>query len=180
MVVPGPQWVVSYDPASGREFWRARHGDGFSIGASPVFGHGLVFFSTGCMKPQLLAVRVDGKGDVSASNVVWKSLRQIPVMPSPILVGDELYWVSDDCMASCAEARTGNVYWQERLGQAHLASPLLADGRLYFFGQNGKTVVIKPGKEFTKLAENTLEGTVVATPALVGSTIFLRTDTQSS
>ena len=177
MVVPGPQWVVSYDPASGREFWRARHGDGFSIGASPVFGHGLVFFSTGCMKAQLQAFRTDGEGDVTATHLAWKSLRQIPVMPSPVLVGDDLYWVSDDGMATCAEAKSGEIHWQERLGGAYLASPLYAGGRLYFFGQSGKTTVISPGRQFQRMSENQLQGTVVATPAMVGPTIFLRTDT---
>ncbi|MCX6903896.1 MAG: PQQ-binding-like beta-propeller repeat protein [Verrucomicrobia bacterium] len=177
MVVPGPQWVVSYEPASGKEFWRARHGDGFSIGASPVFGHGLVFFSTGCMKAQLQAFRTDGEGDVTATHLAWKSLRQIPVMPSPVLVGDDLYWVSDDGMATCAEAKSGAIHWQERLGGAHLASPLYAEGRLYFFSQTGKTTVISPGRQFQRVSENQIEGTVVATPALAGPAIFLRTDT---
>lgn len=177
MVVPGPHWVVSYEPATGREIWRARHGEGFSIGASAVFGHGLVFFSTGCFKAQLYAIRADGQGDVTATHVAWKSLRQIPIMPSPILVGDELYWVSDDGMVSCADAPTGTIHWQERLGTAHLATPIFASGRLYFFAQNGKTTVVKAGKQFNRLSDNPLEGTVVATPAVVEQTIFFRSDT---
>jgi hypothetical protein len=99
-------------------------------------------------------------------------------MPSPILVGDELYWVSDDGMVSCADAQTGAIHWQERLGTAHLATPIFASGRLHFFAQNGKTTVIKAGQQFERLSENPLEGTVVATPAVVGQTIFFRTDTQ--
>jgi outer membrane protein assembly factor BamB len=177
MVVPGPQWVVSYDPLTGQEIWRARHGEGFSIGASAVFGHGLVFFSTGCFKAELCAIRADGEGDVTATHFAWRSLRQIPVMPSPVLVGNEIYWVSDDGMACCADARTGTLHWQERIGGAHLASPLAAAGRLYCVSQSGKTTVLKAAKEFDRLAENTIEGTVVATPAIVGPTLFLRTDT---
>jgi outer membrane protein assembly factor BamB len=177
MIVPGPHWVVSYEPATGKEIWRARHGEGFSIGASAVFGHGLVFFSTGCFKAQLYAIRADGQGDVTATHVAWKSLRQIPIMPSPILAGDELYWVSDDGMVSCADAKTGTIHWQERLGASHLATPIFATDRLYFFAQNGKTTVVKAGKQFERLGENPLEGTVVATPAVVGQTIFFRTDT---
>ena len=177
MVVPGPQWVVSYDPLTGREHWRARHGSGFSIGASAVFGHGMVFFSTGCMKAELHAVRADGAGDVSTSHYAWKSLRNVPVMPSPLLVGDELYWVSDDGMASCADARTGSIHWQERLGGSHLAAPVFADGRIYFFGQSGQTTVTKAGNKFEKLGANSLEGIVVGTPAFVGKSIFHRTDT---
>jgi outer membrane protein assembly factor BamB len=128
------------------------------------------------MKPELWAVRADGEGDVTATHAVWKSTRQVPVMSSPVLLGDELFWISDDGIASCADARSGEVYWQERMNQPHLASPLLAEGRVYFFGKNGKTTVVKAAKQFEKLAENILEGDVVATPAILDRTIFLRTD----
>jgi outer membrane protein assembly factor BamB len=176
MVATGPHWVVSYDPATGKEIWRARHGDGFSIGTCPVFGQGMVYIGTGCFKAQLLAIRADGQGDVTGTHVAWKSNRQIPIMSSPVILGDEIYWVSDDGMASCSDARSGQVHWQERLGGSHLASPLCAGGRLYFFGQEGKTTVLKTGTRFERLAENSLPGPLVATPAAAGQAIFLRTD----
>jgi len=177
LISPGAHWVVSYEPASGREIWRARHGDGFSIGSCPVYGEGLVFFSTGCMKPQLWAVRVDGVGDVTATHAAWKTTRQVPIMSSPVLSGDLLYWTSDDGIANCVTARNGEVGWQERMNEPHLASPLLAGGRVYFFGKEGKTTVVKAGQPFERLAENQLDGPVVATPAIVDRTIYLRTDT---
>jgi outer membrane protein assembly factor BamB len=177
LISPGAHWVVSYDPATGQEFWRARHGTGFSIGSCPVFGGGVAFFSTGCMKPQLCAFRADGAGDVTTSHAAWKTTRQVPVMSSPVMLGSELYWISDDGLANCADARNGEAYWQERLNQRHLASPLLAGGRIYFFGNEGKCTVVQAGKTYAKLAENQIEGTVVATPAIVDRTIFLRTDT---
>jgi outer membrane protein assembly factor BamB len=176
LLCPAAHWVVSYDPMTGKELWRARHGEGFSSGSSPVFGHGLAIFSTGHMKAQLVALRVDGQGDVTATHFAWKTLRQVPVMSSPVLAGDEVYWVSDEGMASCGDARTGEIQWQERLGGLHLASPLYAEGRVYFFAQDGRTTVVKAGKQFEKLAENRIEGTLVATPAIVDETIFLRTD----
>jgi outer membrane protein assembly factor BamB len=169
--------MVSYEPATGRELWRVRHGEGFSIGSCPVFGNGTVYFGTGCFKPYLWAVRVDGAGDVTATHAAWKTTRQVPIMSSPLLLGEELYWTSDDGMANCADARSGEAYWQERMNEQHLASPLLAEGRVYFFGMNGKTTVVKAGKPFEKLAENLLEGVVVATPAILDRTIYLRTDT---
>jgi len=177
LISPGAHWVVSYDPATGKEIWRANHGKGFSIGSCPVFGDGVTYFSTGCMKPQLWAIRTDGTGDVTATHALWKTLRQVPVMSSPLLQGDTLYWTSDDGMANCASTKDGEAFWQERLNQMHLASPLLAEGRVYFFGWDGKTTVVKAGKQFEKLAENQLEGTVTATPAIVDGAIFLRTDT---
>jgi len=177
LVAPGAQWVVSYDPMSGKELWRARHGEGYSMGSSPVFGHGLAVFSTGFEKAQLVAVRVDGQGDVTATHVAWKTLRQVPAMSSPVLAGDEIYWVSDAGMASCGDAQTGEIHWQERLGGLHQASPLYAEGRVYFFAQDGRTTVVKAGKQFEKLAENRIEGPLTATPAILDGTIFLRTDT---
>jgi hypothetical protein len=174
---PGAHWVVSYDPLTGKELWRARHGEGFSSGSSPVFGHGLAIFSTGHMKPQLVAVRVDGQGDVTATHFAWKTLRQVPVTSSPVLAGEEIYWVSDEGIASCGDVRTGEMRWQERLGGLHLASPLYADGHVYFFAQDGRTTVVKAAREFEKLAENGVQGPVVATPAILDGTMLLRTDT---
>ncbi|MBE7503913.1 MAG: PQQ-binding-like beta-propeller repeat protein [Verrucomicrobiales bacterium] len=177
LVSPAAHWVVSYDPVTGRELWRARHGDGFSIGTGPVFAHGLVLFGTGCFKAQLFAIGVDGEGDVTTSRVAWKTLRQVPIMSSPVAVGDEVYWVSDEGMATCADARTGEIRWQERLGGGHLASPLAAEGRVYYFAQDGRTTVVRAGPVFEELARNKVEGTVIATPAMVDGTIYLRTDT---
>jgi outer membrane protein assembly factor BamB len=176
MIATGPHWVVSYDPLTGKETWRARHGEGFSIGTCPVFAHGLAFIGTGCFKAQILAIRADGKGDVTATHVAWKSNRAVPVMSSPVLAGDEIYWVSDDGMACCSDARTGQSHWQERLGGSYLASPILAAGHLHFFSQEGKTTVLKPGRTFARLAENTLLGPVIATPAVAGQALFLRSD----
>jgi outer membrane protein assembly factor BamB len=97
-------------------------------------------------------------------------------MSSPVVGGEELYWVSDEGMASCADAQTGEIHWQERLGGRFFASPLYAEGRVYFFAQDGKTTVIRAGQRFEKLAENQLEGPLVATPAMVDGAIYLRTD----
>jgi hypothetical protein len=136
----------------------------------------MVFVSTGALAPELWAIRVDGHGAVSDSQVAWKAAAQIPSMPSPVLVGDELYCVSDAGIASCFDALTGMVHWRERLGGAHLASPICAGGRLYFFDREGKTTVLKAAKQFERLAENRLEGPVVATPAVVDRSILLRSD----
>jgi outer membrane protein assembly factor BamB len=177
LVAVGPHWIASYDPRTGKEIWRLRHGDGFSIGSVPVFGSGRVYFSTGCMRPSLLAVRAEGEGELPPSAVAWRAEKGAPVMSSPILAGDLLYWTSDEGILTAADARTGEIRIQARLGEAHLASPILAAGRLYFFGRDGRTTVIRPGPTFEKLAENRIEGTVIASPAVSGKALFLRTDT---
>ncbi len=177
VVAPGAQWAVAYELLTGKEIWRVHHGRGFSIGTSPVFGQGLLYFGTGCFKPQLWAVRVDGHNDVTESHVAWKSLRQVPVMSSPTLAGDEIYWVSDDGMATCADASTGEIRWQERLGGPCLASPLFAHDHVYFFRQDATTIVIKAGRQLERLSENPLQGALVATPALGEKSLYVRTDT---
>lgn len=176
MVVPAAQWVVSYDPSTGKELWRVRHGKGFSLASRPIFGHGMVYISTGASPPHLLAIRVDGQGDVSETHVAWRSRAQIPLMSSPILVGRELYFVSDTGIASCLDAIGGDLHWRKRLGGQYRASPSYAAGRLYFIDDEGKATVLSAGKTFEQLAENLLSGPVVASPAFLDRAILLRTD----
>jgi outer membrane protein assembly factor BamB len=122
-------------------------------------------------------VDAGGAGEIPATNVAWRITQQVPVLSSPTVGRDDIYWVSDEGMASCADARTGEIYWQKRAGGRHFASPLYAEGRVYFFAQDGKTAVLRAGRQFEKLAENQLQGPVVATPAIVDRAIFVRTDT---
>jgi outer membrane protein assembly factor BamB len=177
MVVPGAEWVVSYDPKSGKEIWRAKHGKGFSLASRPICGHGMVYISTGPIALQFCAIRIDGQGDVSDTHLAWTIKAQPPVMSSPILVGKEIYMVSDAGIASCLDSLTGEVHWRERLGGKFLASPVCAANRLYFVNDEAKTTVLAVGTSFEQLAENVLSGTVAASPAMIGRAIFLRTDT---
>lgn len=176
MILPGARWTVSYDPATGREFWRLKHGSGFSLSSVPLFGHETTYICTGCMTPELWAMPVDGAGEVS--NVTWKAKGQIPVMSSPILVDDLIYCVSDNGSASCFDAGTGTLCWRKQITGTYMASPVYAEGKLFFFNQKGKATVLKPGREFEILAENKLEieGDLAATPALVNRSIYVRTD----
>ena len=166
-----------HDPSSGREIWRVGYPRGFSNVPRPVFGHGLVYLSTGFQQPTLLAVRADGAGDVTRSHVVWRLQRGAPLTPSPILVGGELYFVTDFGIATCVDALTGDVHWQERLGGNHSASPVLAGGRIYFQNEAGVTTVIAPGAEFDVLARNRLDGSTLASMAVSDGALFVRTDT---
>ncbi len=180
-IIVGAHWIVAYDPATGKSIWQVRHGTGYSLAPRPVWGHGMVYTTTGGYVPQLWAIRVDGKGvdrhrDVSETHVVWKATKQIPLQSSPLLVGQELYIVSDQGIASCFDALTGETHWRERLGGNYGASPVFADGRIYLFSREGKTTVLKPGSQFTRLAANQIQGAVTATPAPVGKSIFLRTE----
>lgn len=177
VVSVGAYRAAAYDPQSGKEIWRVSYSEGFSNVPRPVYGHGLVFIATGFQQPSLLAVRADGTGDVTRTHVAWTLRRAAPLTPSPLLVGGELYVVNDVGIASCLDAVTGEVHWQQRIGGNHSASPIFADGRIYFLSEEGVAIVIAPGKAFRKLAENTLDGLTLASIAISRGAIFIRTDT---
>ena len=180
MVIPGAQWLVSYDPETGKELWRADDGNGETATLRPVFGNGMVYVSTGVLgsaRPQIWAIRVDGQGDVTKTHVAWKLATQIPMVSSPVLVGQELYMASDEGMIVCVDALSGQAVNKYRVGGNHYASPTFADGRLYFFNRDGKATIIEAGKDLKPLAENQLDGPLFASPAFVDGTIFVRTDT---
>jgi outer membrane protein assembly factor BamB len=175
MIVPGAQWFVSYNPQTGKELWRVNHGSGFSVVPRPVHANGIVYLCTGFAKANLWAVRIDGSGDVTETHVVWRNDRQIPLRPSPILLDGLLYVISDTGMATCFEAATGDTAWTKRIPGNYSASPLLAAGRIYFFGEDGKTTVIKPGRSFEQLAVNTLEEGCMASAAALEGALYVRT-----
>jgi outer membrane protein assembly factor BamB len=177
VISPGALRAVSYEPRTGKELWQVRYGDGFSNVPRPVYGAGMVFICTGFQQPSLLAVRMDGRGDVTKSHIAWTLKRGVSLTPSPLLIGDELYMVSDNGVASCIDAKTGSPYWQVRLGGNHSASPVYADGRIYFLSEEGESVVIAPGKEFKALAKNQLDGPTLASMAVSKGSIFVRSQT---
>ena len=172
----GADSIVSYNPRNGEEYWWFRY-DGYSNVPRPVVGKGLVFISSGYDRPEFYAVKVDGTGDVTESHLGWNMKKAAPLNPSPLLVGDELYLVDDDGIATCLDAVTGTQHWQRRIGGNFSASPTLADGKIYLLDEDGKTTVLTPGKKYEVLATNTLEGRTLATPAMVDHSVFLRTDT---
>ncbi|HXC70303.1 MAG TPA: PQQ-binding-like beta-propeller repeat protein [Pyrinomonadaceae bacterium] len=177
VISPGAFRAISYDPRNGKELWQVTYGEGFSNVPRPVYGDGLVFICTGFQEPSLLAVRVDGKGDVTKSKVQWKLDRGVPLTPSPLLVGSELYMVTDNGIVTCVDAKTGKEYWRARVGGNHSASPIYADGRIYFLNEEGESVVLAPGQQLKHLATNQLDGRTLASMAVSNGSIFIRSDT---
>ncbi len=177
VISPGAFRAIAYEPRTGKELWQVRYGDGFSNVPRPVYGDGLVFICTGFYIPSVLAVRLDGRGDVTKSHIAWTFKRGVPLTPSPLLVGEELYLISDNGIASCVDAKTGTEHWRTRLGGNHSASPIYADGRIYFLSEEGESVVIAPGKQFKTLATNQLDGPMLASMAVSNGSIFVRSQT---
>ena len=164
----------AYDPLTGREVWRVSYGEGFSNVPRPVFGHGLVYIATGFFQPAILAVRADGQGDVTRTHVAWQLQRGAPFTPSPILVGDELYVVNDTGILTCVDAKAGTIHYQQRLDGNFSASPVFADGRIYFQSEEGVTTVIRPGRAFERLMVNRLDEPTLASMAVSNGSLFLR------
>lgn len=176
LVSVGTDLAIAYEPKTGDEIWRVTF-DGYSVVPRPVFGHGLVYVCTGWSPPKLLAIRPDGRGDVTQTHVKWSTNRAVPNTPSPLLVGDELYLISDGGIASCLDAKTGRVHWQERVGVAFSASPLFADGKIYFQSERGESTVIRAGKEYAELARSRFPGErTLSSYAVSDSALFIRTD----
>lgn len=178
VVSAGPGAVDAFDPSDGRHVWRVTY-EGYSNVPNPVMAHGLVFVTTSYDTPDIYAIDPAGaRGDVTESHVRWTSDTKAPMTVSPIVVGGEIYWVSDQGgFVTCADAKSGAVHWSERIGaRAVSASPVFADGRLYILDEEGKTHVLKPGRTFQKLAENDLDDRALATPAPLDGGLLVRTE----
>lgn len=176
MVSIGSKATYGYDPRTGKERWRLEERSAHSGSTRPVPGHGLVFYPSGFPTGQLLAIRLAPKGD-APPEVVWKVTRGVSNKPSVQLVDDLLFMVNDVGILSAIEAKTGTSVWTSRLTGTFSASPIAAAGRVYFFAEDGKTTVIEAGREFKVLSENLLEEGFMASPAIAGNALVLRTRT---
>jgi outer membrane protein assembly factor BamB len=175
VISQGSDVVVAVDPLDGKEIWRVRY-EGYSVIPRPVFGDGLLFISTSYDKPQLLAIRPDGQGDVTETHVAWTSKTGAPNTPSLLLVGDQLYSASDRGNLTCYDAATGKVRFSERLGGAFSASPIFGGGKIYLQSEEGIGYVVTPGTEFQQPRKNDLGERSLASYAAADGALFIRTE----
>ncbi len=172
----GAKASYGYDPRTGNELWRVEYTD-WSSAPRPLFDQGRAFIVTGLTKKELWAVKTDGHGNITDTHVAWKLNTHVGKYASPLLVEGLIYTAADESFVTCVEAATGQVVWTERIGGKYAASPIYADGRLYFFSQDGTTTVLKPGRTLEVLATNNLAGGFMASPAADGKAFYLRTKT---
>ena len=178
LISVGSKATYGYEPATGKELWRIEDRRYHSGSVCPTYGHGLIFTATGLAKGELWAVRPGGSGIVTDTHVAWKAVRNVPNRPSPVLVGDLLFMVAQDTgVVTCLDAKTGQEIWSERLpGKGnHSTSPIYAEGRLFFANENGESFVLEAGREFKVLATNKLEAGCMASFAVAGKALFVRT-----
>ncbi|MDA1179390.1 MAG: PQQ-binding-like beta-propeller repeat protein, partial [Planctomycetota bacterium] len=177
LISSGADHVAGYDPRTGEELWWSQY-DGYSIVLRPTIHEDIVFVSSCYNDPILYAVRLGGQGDVTQSGKVWTLEKAVPHSPSPLIVGQEIYLVSDNGIATCLDAKSGQQHWQHRLGGNYSASPIYADGRIYVLSEGGETTVFQPGLEYLELAKNSVTGRTLASFGVHESSLLLRTDTE--
>ncbi len=175
VMAPGPNHFAAYDLETGSELWRWL-APGWSVVPQPAIGHGLVIYNHDYDNPELVAIRLGGSGLVGDSQVAWRIKRGAPSTPSPLLIGEELYFVSDKGIASCAGAKTGETYWTERLGGDYSASPIYANDLILFLDEDGQATWVRPSRQFAVVATCQVPGQTLATPAFAGGAMYLRTD----
>ena len=167
--------VLAYDPTNGKELWRVRYAE-FSSATRPLFDGSHIFLNTGFSKGKLIAITAGGSGDITKTHVAWEASKAIGSKPSPLLVGTELICTLDDRGVLTAMKRaTGEVVWQERLGGDFSSSPLLAGDRIYCFDEKGKSHVYSVDGKL--IASNTLDAGCLASPAVAGDDLIVRTRT---
>jgi outer membrane protein assembly factor BamB len=176
LISPAAVATIAYDPKTGDELWKVYHG-GMNVAQPPQSFDGKLILCTGDGGLRLLAMRPDGRGDVTKTHIDWTYNKGVPSRTAPLLLVDKLYLVSEGGILSCVAAKTGTQLWQERLGGQFSASPIYADGKLYVFSETGKSVVGEPGKAWKTLATNQLDEGCMATPAAAGKALYIRTKT---
>ena len=168
LICPAAESTISYDPATGKELWRVNHG-GMNGSARPLFVDGVLYLTSG-HNQNLLAVKPGGE-------VLWKQTREVPTRPSLVAANGLLFMVDDKGLARCLDAKTGREKWKERLGGEYSASPIHANGNIYFCDQDGRTHVVAAADTFTSVGTNRLPGGFMASPSVAGDVLFLRTRT---
>jgi hypothetical protein len=174
LILTGMGEVSSYDPQTGKLIWSCA-GPSEVTGCTAACSDKLVFATGGYPEKEILAIRADGAGDVTKSHIVWRSSKGVAYVPSPLYHEGYLYVVADGAMVTCFKAATGEQVWQERLQGGFTSSPVLVRDLLYVTNEAGKTFVLKTGPKFKMVAANALEESVLATPAVCGGRLFLRT-----
>ncbi|GEP41880.1 PQQ-binding-like beta-propeller repeat protein [Brevifollis gellanilyticus] len=174
IVSPAANWIYGYAPATGKELWKVPYGElGFSMSVRPVADAQRIYFSTSFGKSQVIALDYAGKKEPA---IAWRNNKNAPKMCSPVLAGGLLFYVDDGGIVSCVDPATGEAHYRERIGGKFSASPIVADNKLYFASREGVITTLPATKEFKVLAQNTLDGSLMASPIAVDGALYLRTD----
>lgn len=173
MVFSGSKSVVSLDPRTGARHWLI-DGPTEQFVASLVTDGRLLFMTAGFPEHHILAIRPDGRGNITDTHIVWRTTKGCSYVPSPIVSGEYFLVAADNGICSCFEAATGHRWWMERLGKHYSASLVSAGGLVYFLEDEGTMKLVRPGPTLEVIAENPLGEACVASPAVSRGQMFLR------
>ena len=176
MISPTAVGTVAYNPENGQELWKVHHG-GMNAACRPLLVQGKVLVTTGDGGWKFFAVRPDGQGDVSNTHVEWKTVKGVPSRSSLLAINDRVFAVNEAGILTEFDPKNGNAVKQERLGGTFSASPLLADGKIYLFNEQGESFVVDPVKDWKVVQTNKLASGCMPSPAAIGKQIILRTTT---
>jgi outer membrane protein assembly factor BamB len=175
IVVNSSVGVSGHDFSTGERRWQFEEANRFPI-PSPVFHDGVVFLSRGYRSSPFMAIRPGGTGDVSTTNVVWRVPSGAPYISSLLYYDGLIYMTGDVGVLTVADAKTGERVHQERVGGVYTASPVAGDGKVYLSSEDGETIVLAAGRAPSILARNRLNARQLASPAISGGRLFIRSD----
>ena len=175
LVVNSSTGIDAYDAATGKPLWHFNEPSRFPIPVA-MFDDGVIYLSRGYRSGPYAAIRPGGRGDISKSHVIWYVPTGAPYISSLVHYQGHLYMIGDVGVVTCVDARTGERVWRQRVDGVFTASPVAGDGKIYFVSESGETIVLKAGREPEVLARNTIDGRILASPAISGGRLFIRTD----
>ena len=174
-VILGAQWIIAYEPETGREIWRADYGDGFSNTPMPIFIGGLVLFSTGYTSPELVAIDPRGSDDVTSTHIRWRQKRGVPTKPSLVSDGELVYMISDDGILSACSVLSGELLWKKRIGGMFSSSPFMAGSQILISSHEGEMTLFATGKQYQEIAKSNVEEQIMASIIPIEQDVILRT-----
>jgi outer membrane protein assembly factor BamB len=166
--------VQAFDPVEGKRLWSI-YSKGEGVTPSLTIGDGLIFTASGFEEPTIRAIRPGGRGDVTKTHIAWEQKKGVPTLASLLYLKPHLYAITAEGVVTCFLGTTGKMVSQNRVGGKHWASPIYADGHIYFVNEDGLTTVIKASPKFEIVARNAILEHTQATPAISQGQIFLRT-----
>jgi outer membrane protein assembly factor BamB len=184
LISNGSAVCCAYDPLSGEELWYVIRGDESTV-PMPFAENGVVYFYCGCMRDadspnytEILAVNPDGKGDIAATNVLWKKRdnQNQTQMLTPVIKDGLIYTINTKNFMQCIDAKTGTEIWTERQSANFNSSPVYAEGNIWFFSVKGDVIAVKAGRKYEVVAQNHMDSGIWGTPAFLRNSIILRTE----
>ena len=175
IISPASDYVFSYD-LQGNQLWKFNYPNGYSVVPRPVFDRGIVYVSSGYDSPTLYAIKCGDRGDITKSNLVWKTRKGAPRNSSLVVVNSLLFMVADNGVVSCLDSQTGELFWMERVAGSCSPSLLYSNGKIFLSDEMGKTFIFKASKNYALLATNDLEERMLASPIAYKNSLLLRTE----